>query len=337
MKKLIIVFLTVIGLSIIGVFGYVFFGSQDIPKNLMGSKAHKRYVVNKGSKEIQDFNDKKEALNYAQGHNRSIVIDTKEDKWIYSNLSPFMIITKEVIHDFDKYEDAVAYAKRNEHEKIYFKNDKKIVWEKEKALNDTVLMKVSLIQQYPEIPRGCEVTSLAMLFKYHSKNISKLNLAKEVKRDTTPYSKDEKGRIHYGNPYEGFVGDMYNLKNNGYGVYHGPIYELANKYFINSAIDITGCEFKDLLQFLSDENPIWVVINSTYKPLEETYFEMWHTPTGIVKVTNKMHAVVITGYDQNWMYINDPLRPNKNIKVNKEDFKQTWEQMGNQGVVILKN
>lgn len=337
MKKLIIVFLTVISLITIGILGYGFTNSQDIPKILMGSKTKNRYVVNKGNQDIETFRDKQEALEYAKNKNRSIVKDTVEDKWIYSNLSPFMIITKEVIHDFEEYEDAVAYAKRNGYEKVYFRDDKKVVWEKEKQLKTYVLMNIPLLQQFPHLQRGCEVTSLAMIFKHYGENVSNLKLAEEIKKDNTPYSIDEKGRINYGNPYEGFVGNMYDLNQNGYGVYHGPIYELANNYFKDCAIDITGCEFEDLLQFLSDEVPVWVVVNSTYKALEERYFEIWHTPTGIVKITKKMHSVVITGYDDKWLYINDPLKPIKNMKVNKNEFKKAWEQMGNQGIVILGN
>ncbi|RUQ24224.1 hypothetical protein ELQ35_21975 [Peribacillus cavernae] len=40
--------------------------------------------------------------------------------------------------------------------------------------------------QYPELPRGCEVTSLAMLLHYYDVKVSKMELADKVKKDPTP-------------------------------------------------------------------------------------------------------------------------------------------------------
>jgi uncharacterized protein YvpB len=129
---------------------------------------------------------------------------------------------------------------------------------------------------------------------------------------------------------------MYSLRRNGYGVYHGPIYELAHDYFEEAALDLTGLDFTDILWFVSNGNPVWFVSNSTYAPLGEDSFEIWHTPTGIVKITKRMHAAVITGYDEKYVYINDPLRTPANLKRDRENFKDAWEQMGSQAVVIFR-
>ena len=180
------------------------------------------------------------------------------------------------------------------------------------------------------------MTSLAMLLKYYGVNVSKMALAEEVKKDPTPYSKDKNGRKYYGNPYDGFVGDMYNKDKNGYGVYHGPIAELGKKYVGEDLIDITGVEFEDLLYFLSQGKPVWVITNATYKSLGDDQFEMWHTPTGIVKITKKLHSIVVTGFDEQYIYINDPLSNIKNKKTNRSDFQKAWEQMGNQAIIIAK-
>src|SRR5690606_20217062 len=93
----------------------------------------------------------------------------------------------------------------------------------------SVLIDAPHIKQMPELPRGCEVTSLAMLLAFAGIYVDKMTLAKEIKRDPTPYKKIG-DQITFGNPYDGFVGDMYSFDNPGLGVYHGPITELANKY-----------------------------------------------------------------------------------------------------------
>ncbi len=295
-----------------------------------------RYVIKMLGTETDRFDDKNKAIEKAKDLQRSIVIDLQTNKWVYSNLKDFMIITDTAIHDFDILDSAIRYAKKNDHEKIYYKDDTYVIWENKKLLENNIKLDVPILLQYPELGRGCEVTSLAMMFSFNGKKVSKMELAEQIKKDPTPYLKDSNGRIYYGNPYDGFVGDIYNIKKYGYGVYHGPIAELATNYFGESVFDITGLEFEDILYFLSKGYPIWVITNSTYAPLKEEAFEMWHTPTGIVKVTSKEHAVVLTGYDDKNVFINDPLYPYKNRPMNRNDFKKSWEQMGNQAVVIIK-
>src|SRR5690606_33393534 len=139
------------------------------------------------------------------------------------------------------------------------------------------------------------------------------------------------GKIYFGNPYDGFVGDMYSKNNPGYGVYHGPLTELAKNYVGDRAIDLTGHSFETVLAFLNKAEPVVVIINATYKPLPESAFETWETPTGQVKITYREHSVLVVGYDEDYIYYNDPLQTTLK-KAPKEEFIGAWEQMGKQAV-----
>ncbi|WP_069999897.1 C39 family peptidase [Cellulosilyticum sp. I15G10I2] len=338
MKKLIVFFIILLVFSVGGVYGYyIIINSPDtLPAFINKQTPDGHYIIKKSGKTIEEFENKEEAIKKAKDIGRSVVVDKDNNEWIYSTLAPFIIITDTAIHDFEVFDSAMRYAKRNGHNKIYYNNDDKPIWEEQAELPEKIKMDVPVVLQLPELPRGCEVTSLAMIFKYHGLKINKMELADKIRKDTTPYKIDNTGRIYFGNPYDGFVGDMYNRQNHGYGVYHGPIAELADQYFKEKAIDITGLEFEDVLYFVSNGYPVWVVTNSTYKPLEESSFQMWHTPTGIVKVTQRQHAVVITGFDQNNIYINDPLYGKPNRIIEKVSFQKSWEQMGHQAVTIVK-
>lgn len=293
-----------------------------------------KYIIKKANQIVLEAETLEEAKEKAAKIKRSIVINTYTNEWVICNIEPYFIITDVAIHDFKTFSEAYHYATKNGHSKIYYKSNKKLVWEEKDDLIDTQLA-VPLIGQYPELPRGCEVTSLAMLLQYRGINIDKMVLAQEVKKEKEKYVVDDKNRIYYGNPYKGFVGDMYDITKQGYGVYHGPIVELAEQYVGDKAIDLTTIDFKDLLYFVEQGSPVWIIINSTYKPLGDNYFEMWHTPSGIVKITKRLHAVIITGFTDESIYINDPLYRGLNKKVNRSAFQLAWEQMGSQAMTIL--
>ncbi|MGN4426197.1 C39 family peptidase [Bacillus cereus group sp. MYBK30-1] len=188
---------------------------------------------------------------------------------------------------------------------------------------------VPFIKQLPELPRGCEVTSLAMLLQHKGVQVDKMQLASEIHR--VPFEQDGLR----GNPYEGFVGNIYTKSELGYGVYHQPIFKLAEKYVPEKVINLTGREVQDLYKVISSGSPVWVIANTTFKPLSEDSFETWNTSSGEVKITYYEHSVIVIGYDQNFVYMNDPLANNPRKAVPRAEFEKSWEQMGKQAITIL--
>ncbi|MFS0775247.1 C39 family peptidase [Neobacillus sp. 3P2-tot-E-2] len=189
---------------------------------------------------------------------------------------------------------------------------------------DEMQLDVPLLNQMdsPRLYNGCEVTSLAMILNYKGISVTKNELAEEITRVPLQYSNGENG-----NPNTGFVGNMEDGP--GLGVYHEPIFELAQKYL--NAADLTNSSFDQLIEELANGNPVWVITTSTFAPISE--FETWQTPEGTVDITYNMHSVVITGYDSTNIYINNPYGT-KNQKVDRKNFIQAWEQMGKQAVVL---
>ncbi len=201
-------------------------------------------------------------------------------------------------------------------------------------LKDKVLLDVPLVLQYPELPRGCEIASLTMLLNQAGVDVNKLTLAKKVKKENTPYQVVD-GRTYYGNPDYGFVGDIYSLKKPGLGVYHEPINALMKQYLPDNTIDLTGRNFDDILHFISNGIPVWVITNTQFKELSPNDFNIWYTSYGPVQITYKQHSVLITGYDKNYIYFNDPLVNKKNQKAPREAFEKAWIQMGRQAITYL--
>jgi uncharacterized protein YvpB len=201
-------------------------------------------------------------------------------------------------------------------------------------IKDAVLLDAPIIWQMPELPRGCEVTSLAMLLQYQGIQVDKLTLAKEVKKNPAQYKLAD-GKIYFGDPNEGFVGNMYTYTRPGLGVYHKPIAELAEKYLPGKVRDMTNADFQELKTHLSDGRPVWVITNTQYEKIDESFFQTWYTPNGEVTVTTKEHSVLLTGYDNEHVYFNDPLTGEKNKKAPMHDFEESWVQMGRQAITYL--
>ncbi|OZI12628.1 hypothetical protein CEW92_05585 [Bacillaceae bacterium SAS-127] len=190
---------------------------------------------------------------------------------------------------------------------------------------------VPLILQNPELNRGCEVTSLSMLLHYHGKEVDKMELAAQIAKE--PFKEGN----YKGNMHQGFVGDMKTFDRSGIGVYVEPIIDLTKQYVAeDQLIDLTGKNPKDLYEQINQGRPVWVITNAEYKKLTEDQFRTWQTAEGTMKVTYHQHSVIITGYDEQFVYINDPLKEEKNIQVNRTDFEQAWIQMGRQAITIAE-
>ena len=326
---------TIVVIIVGGAYLYYFkYNTGALPSFINVHTTNKKYIIKKAGRIIASTDTLDEAIEEAKKSKRSIAINTYTDQWVYSDFNPFLILTEDAVHDFEDFKDALQYAKANGYERIYYKDKSTVIWEAAiQEIQDTYL-DVPLINQLPELPRGCEVTSLAMIMEYGGISVDKMTLASEIKKETHPYTIED-GKIKVGNPYNGFVGDMYNMNNFGYGVYHGPIVDLAKQYCGERVVDLTGLEFEEVMYILQKGYPVWIITNTTCKPLDDSKFSMWHTPTGIVKITYSLHSVVVTGISQDKVYVNDPLSSTKNRAFNREEFKKAWEQMGNQAVVIL--
>jgi Uncharacterized protein conserved in bacteria len=188
-----------------------------------------------------------------------------------------------------------------------------------------VRLDAPLILQNPELPRGCEVTSLAMMLAQANVRVDKMELAANLKK--IPYRTNHK----QGDPDDGFVGDMYHLNTPGFGVYHQPLADLAGQYLPFRIDDLSGQSFDAVLASLDKGRSVVVWTNVTFRPLPGGAFENWQTDNGTVRVTRSEHAVLVTGYDSGHIYFNNPLGE-KNEQADRTSFIQAWKQMGSQAM-----
>jgi uncharacterized protein YvpB len=192
---------------------------------------------------------------------------------------------------------------------------------------------VPIVLQNPELPAGCEITSLTMLLQFAGYNIGKMELVAEMPKDETQIVLNRDGSIQYwGNPNVGFVGDV-TRKGRGFGIYHAGLFPLLSQY-IYKAIDLTGQSFDLYEKQIADGVPVlvWTTIDHSVP----TNWVKWETSKGPIQTTFSEHAVLLVGFDEKSVFLNDPLSGKKGVQVNKAAFIESWTAMGKQGLSYNK-
>lgn len=251
-----------------------------------------------------------------------------------AKMAPVFKEMKELLaYRSEKDKKEIAIAKAEEKPISTLDEKKEVVSEQvnnEKIEKPNVIfpLDVPLLNQMdePHLYNGCEVTSLAMLLQFHGYDVSKNELAKQIKRVPFVY----KNGLH-GNPNDGFVGDMENGP--GLTVFHKPIVELAKKYVGARVLDITGSKPQSIYDYLDQGLPVWIMTTIKLAPVND--FEVWNTPSGKIRITYQVHSVIVTGYSKDYVFVNDPYGT-KNKKVDRKQFEAAWIQMGNQAIVITR-
>lgn len=124
---------------------------------------------------------------------------------------------------------------------------------------EDVRLDVQNIQQLPELPSGCEITSATIVLNYYKYNVNKMEMLKYLPIDRL----DDNVAV---SPYEAFIGHP---TEDGYGCYAPVIEKAINSYFdeinetSNIAKDISGSSPKELYKYVSKGIPVivWVTIN----------------------------------------------------------------------------
>ena len=182
------------------------------------------------------------------------------------------------------------------------------------------------VNQYPELPTGCEITALTSVLNYYGYNVKKETMADD-------YLKKGSGSF-----YEMFLGNP-RKKEGSYGCMAQPIADAANLYFKKNsisrkAVNISGSEFDKVLDYVAEGYPVivWNTINmkSAYESKKlvlggKTY--TWIAPE---------HCVVVIGFDRdaNEVYVADPTSGlvTRNLNI----FKQRYNSLKKQAVYITK-
>ncbi|MEF9959184.1 MAG: C39 family peptidase [Niameybacter sp.] len=205
-----------------------------------------------------------------------------------------------------------------------------VLWNSMLFANQRVMIEgVPIISQKPELPTGCELTALTMLLQYHGVQVSKEQIAREVVKVPVPYT--SKGKLYGGDPSKGFIGDPFSR--NGFGIFKDGILPIIEKYLPGRGEDLSGGDFSQVYQALDEGKPVilWTTIGMLNVDSKKTY---WTTLEGkTIEWKTAEHAMVAVGYDDEYIYLNDPY-VGQQRKYKKQVVINRWSEMGKQAVTI---
>jgi uncharacterized protein YvpB len=195
------------------------------------------------------------------------------------------------------------------------------------------LIDVPIISQLPELYNGCEITSLTMLLSFLQHPVDKLDLAWMLPKDETPAEVDEDGTILvWGDPDQGFVGSIYG-DDLGYGVYVKPLAHVLEQVYEPGALDLSGRDFNEIEKTVAEGKPVIIWNIASFEPSDA--WVTWKTPEGKqVEATFQEHCVLMVGFDNDYVYVNNPFEEIQAQQVPKGSFIEAWEQMGRKALTF---
>jgi len=228
-----------------------------------------------------------------------------------------------------------------------------------------VLTKENFIDNVPYInqfvlgyPTGCEAVSATMAAQYagydidaktiidntptQERGIWSETVTEKVERQIRDNNTGEIRKENYtntekvyyaGNPFEVFVGHPSKKLNQGsYGCFAKPI-EIALQKSNIPCVNISECTHEELFKQVQEGKPVvvWCIKNAGDVVEKET----WQYPDGTGSFTKLYgeHCAVLIGYDENYVYLNDP-SAGQEVRQPKDKFLLNWDKLYKQALII---
>lgn len=179
------------------------------------------------------------------------------------------------------------------------------------------------LSQNPELPTGCEITSLTSVLNYYGINVKKETMADDyLKKGDGSYYK-----MFLGNPRDA----------GSFGCMAQPIVDAANLYFKKNnvsmkASNVSGVTFDKILEYVSQGVPmiVWNTMGMAPAYESQTLTLDGHEYTWIAPE----HCVVVVGYDldNNEVYVADPMAGM--VTRNLKTFEERYDSLKRQAVYV---
>ena len=197
---------------------------------------------------------------------------------------------------------------------------------------------VPVVMQNPELPHGCEITSLTAVLNYYGMKVTKLEMTDtylpKKKIDT------ENGQRIGPNPNQAFAGDPRD-KANGMYVFAAPIVKaaeaaIADKQANLRVTNMSGASQDEILQLVREGVPVvtWVTLDLSEPKTKSDKGWIYEGESKSSAAYMNLHAVVLTGHLGDKVVVMDPLKGY--VTYNVDQFFKSYKELRKQAVAVHK-
>lgn len=215
-------------------------------------------------------------------------------------------------------------------------------YEKPSVLLGRVSIDVPLINQYPELPVGCEPTCAASVLQMLGFETDKLDFTDNYLGWDDDFTYDKHKQSHGPDPRKVFAGNPYKW---GYGCTSEVLAESMNRFFAEhagSSISYNAMALDedlnsaDIEKLLDEGVPIIVWATIDMKQLNYRKPSEWYINGTSEKYIwyGNSHTLVLCGYDTNCYYFMDPNDKKDITAYLKTAFLNRFEDNGFQAVIV---
>ena len=192
------------------------------------------------------------------------------------------------------------------------------------------------LMQNPELPNGCEITSLTAVLNYYGFDAEKTVMADDYLPKVPFYYKGKK--LYGADPNKAYAGDP-RLKQGGFFSYAPPIVEAADNYFNDYGggyrpLDISLSQEDEIISYLKEGVPvvIWVTLDLTEPRINYSWY--FHETGEYFDAPVNLHCVVLNGYkDDDSLHVMNPLKGQ--VVYDRDYFFRSYEALGRHAMVVL--
>jgi uncharacterized protein YvpB len=205
-----------------------------------------------------------------------------------------------------------------------------------------VLINVPIVNQYPEMPVGCEISAATSLINYMGFKISDTDFAKkyfphEEEADNYGFWYDEDDVFHGPDPNKEFIGNPFGW---GYGIYPAAVARAMNTYFLNvgstsRAVAVNGLIEEDFKRLIDGGVPVIVWATLDMDSFNYRDPGVWITPDGKEITWYKgSHTLLLCGYDDDAFFFMDPNDKDEIIPYGKSLFMTRFKEAGEKAIIV---
>ena len=202
---------------------------------------------------------------------------------------------------------------------------------------ESVTLTVPLIAQNPELPNGCEVTSLTMLLQYLGYDIDHETLAFDYMPQGEVVWTDEEVLVP--NPETTYVGNPADFS--GFYILVPGLVETANAYLRERdtgvrGINLTGIDRDGISKFLAQGMPVVTWVTMGYDDVDYLEDVIWTIgDTGeMINPYGNLHCVLVIGYDSENVIVNNPLEDTIE-QVPWDEFMHSFDELGDRAMTVV--